>query len=616
MKIKTAFLALLSAGLILNASPIVKNKTMERFNIKNNTLKEQPKLANGNTVPTETTTETVAYYPQKNFDMKSFFENFYVHQPANTIGSCGYVSLISLLCYYDTFYDDRIVPEKYERNGESKSSFEEAKLESPGVVRDAFDKNGTKTYRKYCHETMDYNLQSELTVLNNQICGTDKDGFYPGSVDKRYFNEGIGSIEEEHGYRDLLPAFFEKYNSPVSFDIHESIREGTYFDWSENLRLENIILNELKQGKPVIATVANLRGTGPKLEKDAYHSVLVYDYDEWEDEDGTNYRLYANFGKLDEGHTHCQLLGGDHNFEDIIDVFTFDYLGYDCVRSDNYIVNGKGYCGTELNDDIVFEVPVSSATVPPTFYWQKDINNPDEYYVCYIYEENEQYPIVRVEMTDNYVSLGLDDWTWILNSCQLYNTRYLNFTMQRCNTPYNFKRTFTKVVNPNGAKLKSLFIIPPYWQFGNNFLNQEISKNYNFGGVALNTKLLRCCNMYNQRIILSPSRNTGGVAYFDFSFVSHYIDSIEFEISMLNSSQFAHVYDHKAVVEYFDGISYKQLFDLFNDIQISMDYTKPNHLFIDFPCRVQEFRIYTSSFSTGNNDEGMMALSAILFNIH
>ena len=610
MKIKTAFLALLSAGLILNASPIVKNKTMERFNIKNNTLKEQTKLAKGNTVPTETTTETVDYYSQSNFDMKSYFENLYLHQAANTNGTCGYVSLISLLTYYDTFYDDRIVPEQYEQNGNSKSSFEEAKLESPGVVRDPYDVNGTRTYRQYCHDTMKYNLQSELTVIRNRRRDTDKNGIDP-NTNSPYFDAGIGKADDKYGYSDLLDAFFEKYDSQARFDVFGRRRKVMTFDWAENARFEEIIYRQLLQGKPVIATVADIRGTVQNPELSRYHSVLVYDYKEYDD---GGYTLYANFG-YGEGKTHEQLTGGRYGYESIIDVFTFDYIGCECVHSNNYIVNGKGYCGSNLNEDIVFEVPVKSASVPPVFYWQRNLNDPDEYYVFCIYEENDQYPILRVEITDNYVSLGLDDWTWILNACQLYNTRYLNFVLKRVSTQHDFERKFVKVVNPNGAKLKSLFIIPPYWQLGSTVSNEEISRTYNFGGTTLNTKFLRACSMNNERILLAPSKQTAGIAYFDFCFVSHYIDSIEFEISMLNSAQFDHVFNHKAVIEYFNGYNYYQLFDLFNDIEISMDYTKPNHLFIDFPCRIQGFRIYTSS-SSGKYDAGVIALSAIQFNIH
>lgn len=33
--------------------------------------------------------------------------------PNNSAGSCGYVAVASALSYYDNFYNDDIIPEKY-----------------------------------------------------------------------------------------------------------------------------------------------------------------------------------------------------------------------------------------------------------------------------------------------------------------------------------------------------------------------------------------------------------------------------------------------------------------------------------------------------------------------
>ena len=46
----------------------------------------------------------------------SYFSNLYNYSPMNSHGSCGYVSLAQYLSYYDTFYNDNIIPESYERN--------------------------------------------------------------------------------------------------------------------------------------------------------------------------------------------------------------------------------------------------------------------------------------------------------------------------------------------------------------------------------------------------------------------------------------------------------------------------------------------------------------------
>ena len=52
-------------------------------------------------------------YQYDNF-MESYFDNLTTTHGHNTIGSCGYVAIDMLLCYYDTYLNDDIVPDDYD----------------------------------------------------------------------------------------------------------------------------------------------------------------------------------------------------------------------------------------------------------------------------------------------------------------------------------------------------------------------------------------------------------------------------------------------------------------------------------------------------------------------
>ena len=65
----------------------------------------------------------------KNADVSNitkYFKNLYKYSPENSYGSCGYVSFIQYLSYYDTFYNDSIIPENYEQYDKDASNLEDA----------------------------------------------------------------------------------------------------------------------------------------------------------------------------------------------------------------------------------------------------------------------------------------------------------------------------------------------------------------------------------------------------------------------------------------------------------------------------------------------------------
>lgn len=69
-----------------------------------------------------------------NIDIITYFKNLHKYSPENNWGSCGYVSLIQYLSYYDSFINDNLIPKKYEKNDGVCDGLYNATKNSPGVL--------------------------------------------------------------------------------------------------------------------------------------------------------------------------------------------------------------------------------------------------------------------------------------------------------------------------------------------------------------------------------------------------------------------------------------------------------------------------------------------------
>jgi hypothetical protein len=67
--------------------------------------------------------------------MYEFFKGLEKYLPHNMSASCGYVALSGILSYYDSFYNDNVIPEKYDRTDFDSKNRSELIKNSPGVFK-------------------------------------------------------------------------------------------------------------------------------------------------------------------------------------------------------------------------------------------------------------------------------------------------------------------------------------------------------------------------------------------------------------------------------------------------------------------------------------------------
>lgn len=246
--------------------------------------------------------------------VETYFKNLCAYSPINSHGSCGYVSLIQLLSYYDTFYNDYIVPHQYDAFKTDSLTSEEALAVSPGVLRQDYPENGEKLFN-FINNNYETDFQMKLMKIENEARNRSASDY----------SCSIGMWD----YNSVLSVLYG--SNKAYFDVHR------YSDYSSSANSDLVketfssyVNEKLDDGKPVLLHIGKFDDSIDKI-KD-YHSVVAY------------YR--------DAQGIHCNY-GWSENFTDVVipddvvitDVCSFDETTFERKHSDNYYFNNNYFCG-------------------------------------------------------------------------------------------------------------------------------------------------------------------------------------------------------------------------------------------------------------------------------
>ena len=230
----------------------------------------------------------------------------------NYIGSCSYTAAAMLLSYYDTYWDDGIIPEHYEKN---RLSFNNSlpissQTNSPGILRETVPQN--VDYSSFVESNKDQYFHLKLISIGLET-GIDLLGDYvlfPNSV------------------KDLLEYYFYDILEYDSSDV--TVDHITGF---EDVR--EYAINKVKQGIPVFVSATNPEGSA--------HSFIIYDYNEEDDE------LYCHMGWKNQLNSDGDYLTTHVSFSSI-EYTLFEgavsiSFNTEHSHSDNYVdVSNNTYC--------------------------------------------------------------------------------------------------------------------------------------------------------------------------------------------------------------------------------------------------------------------------------
>ena len=507
--------------------------------------------------------------PTTSFNTHTFFANLYDYSPKNNIGSCGYVSLIQLMCFYDTFYNDSVIPEQYERKNTAALDETQAKEKSPGVVKDSWSTLTHDSYYSYCHGTMNSNLQSKLTVLNNIIDGTD-------NADK--FTYSIGGWY----YQNLLNSFYNNTNTvQVITSSHKS--QSEYIQ---------IIKEAINDGDPVVVHLNNVGDNG------GGHSVVAYEYDQT--------GIYAHYGWGETSSTFKLF----SNYNQIYYVARLNYSSLKHSHSNNYIINGKGYCGCNLSDEVKIQSG-GDKNHPPVLYWMQDLYNPSSAFVLIRckpkFNMNSiamMLGFVFLSTNTNSVSLTQSQWDaiWELGGHQF------TVVLQRVSSFEEYKPSITTLDFLGINSILDLTVSD--YGFTQHYVPNNVYKQITKNNITFATNRLRCGNINDTGIaqtgewytVLSANKAGAGTAYLSFDF-DFDINMIDIDLSFWAYGEGLYSSNGTARIEYKNANgewSTTPALDLLNDVTLPTVRTNPTTYTVSFPNGTRGFRI----ISTVNNPSG------------
>lgn len=238
------------------------------------------------------------------FTMKSYFQNLYQNSPMNSNGSCGFVSLIQYLSYFDTFVNDDYIPSVYEWSGPKASSISQAITVSPGVLRQSYPSTNLFSWIQQNYED---DFQAYLFyinyVYNNKMTNPQIIGMWD--------------------YQTILNYLYGNY----VFNFEYVRWPGGY----ENIFTQTLYKNKIKEyldsGYPAIVHISDGNSGGFN------HSIVAYYHD--------NLGIHANFG-WGENDTDV-VFDNDYYIYAVGAIKTSNHFSHS--HSNNYYINDLQYCG-------------------------------------------------------------------------------------------------------------------------------------------------------------------------------------------------------------------------------------------------------------------------------
>lgn len=261
--------------------------------------------------------ESPSAHPTTSGAVIDYFRNLSAYSPINSKNSCGYVSLIQYLSFYDTFYDDSIIPEFYEQNDGNKETMLEALKVSPGVLRQSYPIASSYLYNFVLkNKSTDY--QMYLMYLFNQAMGNGSSNYDSsiGMWDYQTIFDKINAFNgAEYSYLKL-----ENFGTNAKIN-NSSVVSG----------FDSYVKQHLDNDEPVILHIAKYNSFFNTYS--AYHSVVAYYYD--------SLGIHTNFGWNED---YTDVIPTDAGYY-IKEAGVMDVSAIKNSHSSNYLIDGEHYCG-------------------------------------------------------------------------------------------------------------------------------------------------------------------------------------------------------------------------------------------------------------------------------
>ncbi len=270
--------------------------------------------------------------------LSQYYSNLTYHG-INVKGSCGYIAIGMWLSYYDTFWNDSIISESFDKPAQIYGTNKEDYYLSPGIndpICFSNDFLNDIEYKNYMYEQQT-NFHAHLLSIGDDLgyISNNESNSFGLTFDETY------TVLKHYLTSIGIPTDYFSFNYYAHLNDYASQYQNENYTCSEKMRQD--IIRYVKNGIPVIVSIA---GTNKQNNENIGHVVIAYDYNDEND------ILFAHFGWL--GHTHTDIF-----YEDSFSKYSYIkgyiaapiiYASYTHTHTNNYILpNGASICSCELS---------------------------------------------------------------------------------------------------------------------------------------------------------------------------------------------------------------------------------------------------------------------------
>ena len=531
-----------------------------------------------------------------------YFSNLNGRFGNNVKGSCTYVAVDMLLSYYDSFWVDDFLPEKYDGQNVFVDEAVLDATESPGSKNEAdievnpYGLSGEEYYylvNEYSDDIVHFDLLSR---------GIEKLDLY----DENTKVLSLGTFLKD--VRDVIYDYLDE-STTLSRD---DIKIG--FENSDPTKMRETIIEKVKQGIPVIVDAAAPLGGA--------HSFVAYDYDEEHDE------IYCNAGWYNESTYHISM--ADLGYTGLQEIMYFEpTIEHEtCLNYSRYDEYGDVVEICACSSMIPTEIEISNnyLDVNPTFKWNSLIKDKwsekDNLYHTWSILRSNRYEAFQIDdIFDNKYTLTSQEWKNVINDVA-DPSYYVYITIGSDTYPYwDDYYCLVSFREPNRYGLRSSFL-PQDWGFeGRYYFSNELNSSsvasdpdrmyttVTQNELTINTERLRCGYIEESYIVLSPRREDAGRAYFEMNFDKP-VYSFMYRACMWSASENL---DGTAIIQVKNA---QGAWSTLKDIPISSLKTKENGLtqFTELTLSgIYGLRFETTATATGDRNKGRFCLGDIVF---
>ena len=358
-----------------------------------------------------------------------YFKNLTNNYGKNVFGSCGYIATGMLLSFWDTYWDDSAVEERYEQHSQLDVNHTTLYAEAPGGKREL---------------TTLSDVDSDIYHSNISNYSNDYLHFLLLKMGNDLFGNTAGNYSMYYGrYYTLISNYLYTYRGFSEYQVE-------IVETNQNVRQKAI--EYIKEGIPV------------KLGIDG-HAVVAYDYDETSD------KIYCHFGwGSDATHVTIEEMGYRSNYNNLCAIRFLNNHNH----SNNYEYQRNGqtiyHCPCELFVPYDIQEQNFYVDVLPTFKWdclcnEKWFRNKDAYLRFEILNSNMQVAYYSSRLYSKSFTLNASAAAVLMspNNEAPSNSYYVRVTMRSnmdssLNGMYYYFRTVYKPIAFRNANNKYLSI--------------------------------------------------------------------------------------------------------------------------------------------------------------